>query len=279
MKSFVFLLLLSGAVFAQEKSLLWEVSGNGLRQPSYVYGTIHLICPNDYFLTEATKKALNDCQQLYLELDMDDPSMMTKMQQVAFFKDDKKIKDFLTAEQYSTLADYFKQKGMNLEMLGGMKPLTLTSLMYMNLLNCPPQSYEMVFAQMASNAKKEVLGLETVEQQMGVFDSIPYQKQAEMLVIMAKDGEKSAKEFAQMVKAYKEQDVEGLLKLMDESELEFEGYEDLLLSNRNAAWIPVIQKAMQDKTTFFAVGAAHLGGSKGVLQLLRKQGYTVRAVY
>ncbi|MCU0340750.1 MAG: TraB/GumN family protein [Spirosomaceae bacterium] len=278
MKKLLFLLLWSGAALAQDKSLLWEISSNGLTKPSYVYGTIHLICPKDYFLTDATKKAITDCEQVYLELDMDDPALMPKMQQMAFFKDGKKIKDYLTSDQYATLAAYFKQKGMNLDMMGGMKPLTLTSMMYMALLSCPPQSYEMVFAQMASNTKKEVLGLETLEAQMGVFDSIPYQKQAEMLVVMAKDGEKSVKEFEKMVATYKAQDVEALLKLMDESEMDFDGYEELLLNNRNAAWIPVMQHAMQARPTFFAVGAAHLGGEKGVLQLLRKQGYTVRAV-
>jgi len=153
------------------------------------------------------------------------------------------------------------------------------SVPYMTLLSCQPQSYEMVFTQMATNAKKEMLGLETVEFQMGIFDQIPYEKQAALLADMVRKKEDSTKEFAQMVALYKTQDVEGLLKAMDESEWDFNGYEDLLLANRNAAWIPVIQKAMQEKPTFFAVGAGHLGGEKGVLNLLKKQGYTVKPVF
>jgi hypothetical protein len=81
-----------------------------------------------------------------------------------------------------------------------------------------------------------------------------------------------------MVALYKAQDVEGLLKVMDESEWDFNGYEDILLANRNAAWVPIMEKAMQGKPTFFAVGAGHLGGAKGVLSLLKKKGYTVKAV-
>lgn len=264
---------------AQEKSLLWEISGNGLSKPSYLYGTIHVICPKDYFMTDSTKAAFDKTDQVYLELDMDDPSMMTKMTQTMMLPNGKKMKDYLKPEDYTLLSDYFKQKmGMSLDQIGGMKPFALMSMLYMTLLTCQPQSYELVFTQMATNAKKEMLGLETVEFQMGVFDQIPYEKQAEMLVGMVRKKEDSAKEFGDMVALYKAQDVEGLLKVMDDSEWDFNGYEDILLSNRNAAWVPVMEKAMQEKPTFFAVGAGHLGGKKGVLSLLKKQGYTLKAV-
>ena len=92
-----------------------------------------------------------------------------------------------------------------------------------------------------------------------------------MLVGMVRKKEDSAKEFGDMVALYKAQDLEGLLKVMDDSEWDFNGYEDILLSNRNAAWVPIMEKAMQGKSTFFAVGAGHLGGKKGVLSLLKKQ--------
>jgi len=278
--AFLLLYLIVTLANAQEKSLLWQISGNGLTQPSYLYGTIHLICPQDYFMTDSTKSAFEKTGQVYLELDMDDPSMMSKMMQTALFKDGKKLKDYLKPEDAMLLNDYFKQKmGMGLDQLNGMKPFTVMSMLYMTLLSCQPQSYEMVFTQMATNAKKEMLGLETVEFQMGIFDQIPYEKQAALLADMVRKKEDSTKEFAQMVALYKTQDVEGLLKAMDESEWDFNGYEDLLLANRNAAWIPVIQKAMQEKPTFFAVGAGHLGGEKGVLNLLKKQGYTVKPVF
>ncbi len=281
MKTFQVLIfcLLTHFIQAQDKSLLWEISGNGLSKPSYLYGTIHLICPNDYFLTDSTKAAFAKTDQVYLELDMDDPSMMSKMMKTAMFTDGKKLKDYLSADDYTLLNDYFKQKmGMGLDQMNGMKPFTVMSMLYMTLLSCQPQSYELVFTQMASNAKKEMLGLETVEFQMGVFDQIPYEKQAALLADMVRKKEESAKEFGQMVALYKAQDVEGLLKVMDNSEWDFNGYEDILLANRNAAWVPIMEKAMQTKPTFFAVGAGHLGGQKGVLSLLKKQGFRVRPV-
>lgn len=281
MKTFQVLIfcVITHFIQAQNKSLLWEISGNGLSKPSYLYGTIHLICPSDYFLTDSTKAAFAKTDQVYLELDMDDPSMMSKMMKTAMFTDGKKLKDYLSADDYTLLNDFFKQKmGMGLDQMNGMKPFTVMSMLYMTLLSCQPQSYELVFTQMASNAKKEMLGLETVEFQMGVFDQIPYEKQAALLADMVRKKEESAKEFGQMVALYKAQDVEGLLKVMDNSEWDFNGYEDILLANRNAAWIPIMEKAMQTKPTFFAVGAGHLGGEKGVLSLLKKQGFRVRPV-
>ncbi|WP_229599723.1 TraB/GumN family protein [Runella slithyformis] len=264
---------------AQEKSLLWEISGNGLSKPSYVYGTIHVICPKDYFLTDSTKASFQKAEQVYLELDMDDPAMMTKMTQTMMLTNGKKMKDYLKPDDYTLLSDYFRQKmGMSLDQIGGMKPFTLMSMLYMTLLSCQPQSYEMVFTQMAISTKKELLGLESVEFQMGVFDQIPYEKQAALLADMVRKKEESSKEFGAMVALYKQQDLEGLLKLMDDSDWDFNGYEDILLANRNTAWVPIMENAMKAKSTFFAVGAGHLGGTKGVLQLLKKKGYKVKAV-
>jgi uncharacterized protein YbaP (TraB family) len=278
LQTFVFFLF-TFLANAQEKSLLWQISGNGLTKPSYLYGTIHLICPNDYFMTDSTKAAFAKTEQVYLELDMDDPSMMSKMMRTAMFSDGKKLKDYLKPEDATLLNEYFKQKnGMGIDQINGMKPFLVMSMLYMTLLSCQPQSYELTFTQMATNAKKEMLGLETVEFQMSIFDQIPYEKQAGLLADMVRKKEDSSKEFGEMVALYKAQDVEGLLKVMDESDWDFNGYEDLLLANRNAAWIPIMEKAMQAKPTFFAVGAGHLGGEKGVLSLLKKQGFTVKAV-
>ena len=277
---FGFLLVLSGfSAFSQEKSLLWEVSGNGLAKPSYVYGTIHMICPKDYLMTDSTKSTFGRAEQGYLGLDMDDPTLMTKMMQTSMLTNGKKLKDYLSEDDYAVLDNYFKERlKMSLAMYNGLKPFTVMSMIYMTFLDCQPQSYELTFTQMATNAKKELLGLETVEFQMGIFDQIPYEKQAALLVDMVRKKEESSKEFEKMVALYKAQDLEALVKLMDDSDWDFNGYEDILLANRNANWIPIMEKAMQSKSSFFAVGAGHLGGEKGVLSLLKKKGYLVKPI-
>ncbi|ADB42272.1 TraB/GumN family protein [Spirosoma linguale] len=266
--------------FGQNKSMLWEISGKGLTKPSYLFGTIHLICPTDFTITEPTKKALSGTEQVYLELDMDDPQMMPKMQKGMMNTGGKSYKEWLKPEDYTLLSDYYKSKmGAGLDQLGMLKPLALMSMNYMTLLNCQPESYDMTFAKMASEQKKEVLGLETVESQFAIFDKIPVEKQATELVDMVRNQDKARTEFNQLITLYKAQDLDGLLKLMRQSEFsDMAGYEDALLNDRNANWIPTIEQAVKLKPTFIAVGAGHLGGDKGVIELLRKKGYTVKAV-
>ena len=285
MKSFLIVaaflcsIVFSAQAQRNEKSLLWEISGNGLTAPSYLYGTIHLVCPNDFVLSDSLKAKFGKAQQIVLEIDMDDPAMMAKMMQTMYMKDGKKLKILLNEADYTQLSAYVKDSlGMGIGFIETMKPFAAMSLFYTKMLRCAPQSYEMVLMQMAQASKKEVLGLETIESQMAIFDKIPYEKQAQMLMQLVKKSQEAAAEFKDLVKLYKKQDVDELEKTMDKSSFEFEGYEDDILYNRNAAWIAEIEKLAIKKPTLFAVGAAHLGGKKGVLALLRKAGFRVRAV-
>ena len=113
-----------------------------------------------------------------------------------------------------------------------------------------------------------------------VFDKIPYKIQAEELVKTAKDGlVKDKIETKKMLAIYEEEDIEGMLEIMDESENKISSdFNDILLNDRNANWIPVIEKVSKEIPTFYAVGARHLAGDNGVIKLLRKKGYTVEAV-
>lgn len=267
---------------AQDNALLYQVSGNGLRQPSYLYGTFHLVCPNDLTITDAIKKAIGDAGQVYLELDMDDPAMMSGMMKAMMLPGGKTLKDYLKPDDYTLLDNYLKQKmNMNLQQVGMMKPIGLMSLMYMTVLPCQPASYDMTFAQMATQEKKEVLGLESLDAQLAALDKIPMEQQLKGLVDMAKKPDEAKQEFNKLLTAYKAHDLTKLAKLMKTSEFsggDFAQYEDKLLGDRNANWIPVIEKAASQKPTFFAFGAGHLVSDKGVVSLLRKRGYTVKAV-
>ncbi|MGF7214492.1 hypothetical protein GGR92_000632 [Spirosoma lacussanchae] len=272
---------LIGTTNAQDKALLYEVTGNGLSQPSYLYGTFHLVCPTDLNITEATKKAIGDAQQVYLELDMDDPAMMGQMQKAMMMPNGKNIKDMLKPDDYTVLDTYLKQKmNVSLTQVGAFKPIGLMSLMYMTVLPCQPASYDLTFAQMAGKDKKEVLGLESLEAQLAALDKIPEEEQLKGLVDMARKPEEAKKEFMSLLDAYKARDIARLMNMVKTSQFSSNSveFEDKLLNERNANWIPVIEKAAKDKPTFFAFGAGHLGNDKGVVNLLRQKGYTVRAV-
>jgi len=260
-------------------SLLWKISGNGLEKPSYLYGTIHMTC--NYKSSDKLVNAFAETDQLVLEIDMDDPNMQSKMMQNMMMKDGKTIKNILSENDYKNLASFFKENtGMGLDMFNSMKPFAVTAMLMSKLVPCsPPASYEAEFMKIAKEQKEEIKGLETVEYQMSIFDSIPYKDQLDDLVKMANEGlEESKKEFEKLNALYESENIEGLMKMMVESGDMMSEFIDELLDKRNRNWIPVIEKMSKEMPTFYGVGAMHLAGDQGVIKLLRKAGYTVEAV-
>jgi uncharacterized protein YbaP (TraB family) len=268
------------AAFAQnQKSLLWKISGNGLKEPSYLYGTIHITC--DATLDKPTLEALKQTAQLYLELDMDDDSMQMKMMQGMMMKNGATMKSLASDEDYKILDAYLTEKlGMGIAMFNTIKPAMISTLLLPSLMDCPMQSVETELMKITKAEDEEVFGLETVEDQMAVFDAIPYQVQMDELVKSAKDKfTADKKELDKMYAIYKTKDVDAMQKMTMESDNKITAdFQDTLLNNRNANWIPKIESIAKQKPTFFGVGAGHLGGEKGVIALLRKKGYKVEAV-
>lgn len=262
-----------------ENSLLWKISGNGLKSDSYLYGTIHITC--DASLDENTIKALDKTQQLYLELDMDDKSMQMQMMKYMMMKDGIKLSTLLNEDDFRAVDDFLKKHmSMSAKMFDGFKPFIVSTMLYPKMIDCSFQSVESELMRVTKEQNEEIYGLETVEDQMNVFDTISYEIQAQELVKMAKsDLEKDKAELAKMMEVYKNKDIEGMLEMLDDSENKITSEnQDVLLNNRNQNWIPLMVKTMKEKPTFFGVGAAHLAGEKGVIKLLRKQGFKVEAV-
>jgi hypothetical protein len=296
----LFLLVFSAPMFSQaeveqatervatavsENSLLWRISNHGLSAPSYLYGTIHMIAKDDFFLTDSTRAFIERAKQVTFEIDMEDMNdIMTQLSLLmdAMMDNGATLKDFLTEDDYKIVKAHFDKMGLPLMFLERMKPMFLTVFTGMDM---SPQamssgemvSYEMEIMKIAQGQSKEIEGLETAKYQMSMFDSIPYQAQADMLVESIKSENAGEEEFAKMVELYKKQDIAGMSAMMDEDNGIGE-YEDLLLVQRNKNWIPVMGKMMAERPTFFAVGAGHLGGKNGVVALLRKEGYTVQPV-
>ena len=285
-KLFLISLIFSSLYFTQiygqkeEKSLLYEISGNGISKPSYLYGTIHIICKDDFVMTEATKQKFSEAQQVYLELDMDDPKMMPEMMKSMYMTDGSTLKTLISETDYQKVSQFFKDSlKTNIGMLDKMKPFVLSSMTIPKLIACPSQSYEETFVKMAQKDNKEVLGLETVEEQFGALDKMGMKKQADlMLVKMIENWNDGKQELKQLIKDYKNQDVEAMYEDMTKSKTMDTQFEEDLLVSRNKNWISKIQKIIKEKSTFFAVGAGHLGGKKGVITLLRNEGFTVKAV-
>lgn len=262
-----------------EKSLLWKISGNGITEASYLYGTIHITC--DATLSQKVKDAMGKTQQLYLELDMDDETMQMQMMNHIMMKDGVTMESLTTPEDFK-IVDAFLTKniGFSAKMVSTLKPFMISAMLYPKMINCPMQSVESELMKIAKEQNEEVFGLETVAEQLEVFDAIPYQEQMNELVKTAKsDLKKDKEELDTMLAVYKSEDLDAMMKLTKESEnVMTSKYDDILLNNRNKNWISKITSITKAKPTFIGVGAAHLGGENGVINLLRKQGYTVEAV-
>ena len=279
--TFMLCMAILGSLNAQklEKSLLWEISGNGLKQSSYLYGTIHMTC--DATLDKDVMRALDKTTLLVLELDMDDPSMQMNMMKGIYMKEGKTMKDLVNEEDYEIISKFVKeQTGMPIDMLGNLKPFFLSAMFYPKLLGCPVQSIEEALMKVAHEQEEEVLGLETVEEQLNVFEDIPYKDQAQDLLRSAKDNLAYDKEsFQKLLQLYEDEDIEGMdVMAQEDKNLTTSKHKDKMLDNRNKNWISKIEDYSSKQATFYGVGAAHLAGKNGVIKLLRKAGYTVKAV-
>lgn len=263
-----------------QKGLLWEISGNGLSQPSYIFGTIHLICPDSFFVPKSTAVKFKIAQQVFLEIDMDDQQMMMKTQKLMMSADGKKLKDIMNESDYQIFSKYFKKiSGMDVAMFGSAKPMVYLSFALMKSAGCPmPKSYEEYFVKEAKAEKKEVFGLETIEDQVAVMDRATTEQQVGWLMDAVKETENGNAIYNQMIDLYKKQDIEALTKMISGQMVGMKGMQDELLDKRNQNWIPVIEQNISQKSTFFAVGAGHLGGEKGVLKLLQQKGYSLKSL-
>ncbi len=216
------------------------------------------------------------------------PPPMMSMMMNAFMKDGGSLKKLLTEEEYGLVKAKLDEIGLPIALFDRVKPMFTSMMTSMDLSGGNPMegngdvvSYEVEFMEKAKAQKMEMEGLETVEYQMSMFDSIPYEVQAQMLVESVQGGDVAAAQtdqMAQMVNLYKSQNLNGLSELISAEEGGMGDYEDILLVNRNKNWIPIMGEQMKTKPTFFAVGAGHLGGEEGVIRLLRNAGYTVTAM-
>lgn len=258
-------------------TLLWQVSGNGLKHPSFLFGTFHLLCKDDIHFSNQLKEAVKASNEIYMELDMDDPSTLLGGLLYMNMKNGKKLSDLYTPEEYKKLQAYFTDSlNTPIMMLQRAKPYFLVALIYPKMMNCQsPAGVEEELLKIAKEDKKEIKGLETIQFQASVFDSIPYEWQAKELLKNIDSFSVYKNEFDEMIHLYKSQQLDSMQNLVGASEFGSEKYEDLLLNDRNKKWVKELNEIMKNESVFVAVGAGHLTGNKGLINLLKKEGYKV----
>lgn len=261
-----------------DNSLLWQVSGNGLTHPSYLFGTFHLMCKNDIQFSSQLTSAVSRSEKVYMEMDMDDPATMLGGLLLMNMKEGKTLKQLYTAEEYKKIENYFNDSlHMPLSFIQSMKPFFLEALLYPKMMPCKTISgVEEELMKVAKLQKKEIKGLETMEFQAGVFDSIPYEEQAKELLKSIDSMAASKKDFDTMLNVYKSQRINEIEKLFTKTEAGLQEHQDLLLNDRNKNWVAQLKTIMKTNPVFVAVGTGHLVGKQGLIALLRKEGYTVK---
>lgn len=265
-------------------TLLWRISGKGLQKSSYLFGTMHLLCADDIVLSDSLKTAISKADNVYLELDMNNMFEMLGAMQHMSMKNDTTLADLLTAEEYKKVKNYFQENASMLpfEMLQTYKPLLTASLIAeQQSAACDHMiSMEQLVMEEAKSNDVMVKGLETMDFQLGIFDKIPYKIQARQLYQMIVHGNKKEEdsEMQVLTNVYRRQQLEKLEELTKKEDMGMQSFTDLLLYNRNLLWAKKIQTLMQEKSLVVAVGAGHLPGGKGVINLLRQAGYKVEPV-
>ena len=278
-----------------EHALLWRINHEDMEEESYLFGTIHMISSDDYFLPRGLLTAIDQTEEMVFEIDMaamSDMSQMMNMMSQLTMKGDTTLKTLLSAEEYAVVTDFFREKGLPLFFLEKIKPMFLSAMVGMDgdlpmsgngmpdlgsALGDNMKSYEFELNSIAESAKKPVSGLETIDFQMSLFDQISYQDQAQYLVQSIEQVDEGGSIEEGIFKLYTTMNINKMAESLSTEE-EIEGLESALLSDRNQNWIPLMKQQMNLRPTLFAVGAGHLGGQKGVIRLLQAEGYEVSPV-
>lgn len=267
---------------AGNNSLLWEVSGNGLRLPVYLYGTMHLICSEDAVLSNELNEVIKQSSEIYFEMDLDDPAQILLGSQLSLMRDDTTLEDLLNEEEYQRVESFFVENGLEAEFMSvrRMQPMLISSLVYQTFLNCQGvEGVEMAIMQKAHSLRKPIKGLETAEYQASLLDKIPYTKQAKDLLFTIDNIAEAKNEADILQELYWQQDVDRLLEQSLKLEAGMsEEVQAAIITERNLAWVNKIADSEGMKTVLFAIGAGHLGGKNGMLQLLKDRGFTVRPI-
>lgn len=269
---------------ASNNSLLWEISGNGLKQPSYYLGTMHILCEEDAWISASLKEVLNRADVIYMEVDLDNLMEMVTSMGAMTMRNKTRLRDLLSEEEYDLVKAYFSEKlPLPFSMMENFKPMLLSSMVSEKAMPCESTNGMELMLMSAKNKKQEIKGLETLAYQAGIFDSIPYELQAKELVRsiseMNNENPEAKAEMDSLLYAYRRQDLAAIDRLTSgEGEGLEQKYLDLLLYKRNENWVEKFEEIATKQPTLFAVGAGHLPGQKGVLQLLKDKGYTLRPI-
>lgn len=286
---FLFSLILSGLLFAFTKNknkpkntLLWEVKHPDSKYASYIFGTIHLIEKEYFRFPKRLQKFILSSDKVVLEL----PGMPTSEQLKPFIylQEGENILTYFSMEQKNKLLQWV-EKNLHLneeefiESYGKFKPFMVAQTITQFAFLDKTVSYEREIINTLKKTNISLEGLETVESQINLFSALPMDKQVNMVIQAIETSDTNKLLLKEMQQAYKDQNLDLIHQLIQEESALTATDFNHFITERNKHWIQPLTNYFRNGKTFVAVGAGHLAGEQGILNLLRKEGYKTKAIY
>lgn len=261
---------------------MWQVS-DGSRS-LHILGSIHMLRPETYPLDDAIYAAFDAADIVAYEIDL------SKLEEAAplmvargFYQDGRRLQDVLPADVYTELAQRSEQLGMPLQMFATAKPwfiaLTLSALVMQQGGYEGALGIDMHFLERTQQAGKEVVALETIEEQLDVFEGLTEGEQVAMLRATLEELDAGVEMLDEMTQMWRRGDVEAIARTTTESMDGQANLEKRILHDRNERWVPQIEALLQSgRPALVIVGMGHLAGRGSVIELLREEGYQVSRV-
>lgn len=282
---FIFLFCSLKSSFSQNtyQGLLWEIYGNGLTDTSYLYGTMHIQDERVFQFQEGVEKAFDRSVIFAMELNMDSVNTLELMSEL-IMESPHRLDSLLSEKEYEIVNQYFKDSlGIGLLIFNKMQPIYTSQMVSLKKMNKDSaEALDIYLFNKAKEQNKIVVGLEFMEEQINAFKSIPYDIQAKELFNAVEDAINGEdQQIDGLIDYYVKGDLDRLLALTLESEFSDNEintiFQKVFLVNRNHKMADRSEKYIKEGSTFIAIGAAHLPGDEGVIENLRKKGYTVKA--
>lgn len=283
-KLFLFLFLLGFvAGHAQYNSLLWKISGNGLKKPSFLYGTMHTSDSRVFAFSDSVMPYFATTKAYAMELDPKEAFNMSLISKLMMGKG-YSLKKMIPEHEYHVLDSIVKKEiGFSVSLFDNVAPVFTMTIFETSGMGLGDSSegkkevLDMYFYKQAKKKKKKIIGIETVDEQLSALNALSYEEQADMMVKEIRSFEENKTEGTDVLKFYLAQNLDSLSANDADAQMPEKFYK-ALITDRNIRMANRISDFIQEQPTFIAVGALHLPQAVGVIELLRKKGFTVEAV-
>lgn len=264
-----------------DKGILWQISKNG-QKSGYVLGTIHSDDPTVTTLPAQVQRAFDESSSFTAELDLNIASML-QAQMYLLLPGNQSLQKILGKRRYNQCVSLMRGYGVPEMMVDRMKPWAIAAQLSMP----KPTSglfLDLKLYQMAKQKDFKLYALETAQEQLGVFEAMTERQQKIMLDQAIKDHPQMPHKISSLIHYYIKRDLRGLQAYSETELLRTdpairEIMQSKLIVDRNQRMVARMQPQLLDGNAFIAVGALHLPGNQGILQLLVDRGYMVKAVY